>query len=118
MAAGRLFSGRTSSITDNGSGFSLTLDGEGETLILMGSDSYGGGTSVLAGTLIVDSAAALPEGTNLTVGNVSLFAAPLVPAGSFGLSDAVVAPVPEPGTLALLAAGALALMFYRKRNGS
>ena len=110
-----------SSITDNGAGFGLTLDGVGETLILSDSDTYSGATNVLAGTLILDSLTALPDGTSLTIGagGASIFgfsqaaAAPLdVPANS------PINPVPEPGTVALLlAAAALGLATWIRRRG-
>ena len=44
-----------SSITDNGSQLSLTLNAGNGTLILSGSDDYSGGTNVAAGTLVVTS---------------------------------------------------------------
>ncbi len=112
--------GTASSITDNGAGYSLTMSGTGGTLILSGSDSYTGGTFVTAGTLEATTAAALPEGSSLTIGAGGTFifdptatAAPLVasPAG-------LVAPVPEPGTLVLLLAGAMLAAFaaWRQRK--
>ena len=60
--------GTASSIADYGSGFSLTMSGAGGELILSGSDMYTGGTSVTAGMLEVTTAAALPDGTSLTIG--------------------------------------------------
>ncbi|MGO9108235.1 MAG: autotransporter-associated beta strand repeat-containing protein [Thermoguttaceae bacterium] len=46
----------------------LTKSGEG-LLILSGTNSYSGGTTVTAGTLTVSSKNALPAGTSLTVGD-------------------------------------------------
>ena len=96
------------------------MDGIGGTLILSGSDGYTGGTFVTAGTLEVTTVAALPGGSSLTIGANAAFvldpagtAAPLAasPAGS-------VAPVPEPGTLVLLLAGAMLAVFaaWRQRK--
>ena len=59
---GTLTFGTASSITDNGSQYSLTMSGTDGTLILSGSNNYSGGTNVDAGTLIVTSPAALPDG--------------------------------------------------------
>ena len=54
-------------VSDGGLAKSLTLDGGG-TLILSGTNSYGGGTEVNAGTLILASSSAIANGTSLTVG--------------------------------------------------
>jgi len=85
----------------------LTMSGTGGTLILSGTGLYTGGTIVSAGLLAVTSGTALPDNQSLTVGaggtlifDPSYVAAPIV----FGQSLAV-SPVPEPSTLALLAAG-------------
>ena len=66
--SGTLTFGSSSSIADNGSQYALSLNGPGGTLILSGSDTYGGGTNVNAGTLIVTNNTALPSETSLTVG--------------------------------------------------
>ena len=86
----------------------LVKNGAG-LLILSGSNSYSGGTIVAAGTLKVLSSSALPDGSNLTVGNSVAFA-PMIP------STTEISPVPEPGTLSLLVAGAALLAIYRKRR--
>jgi len=116
--SGTLAFGSSSSITDNGGGYSLTMSGAGGTLILSGTSSYGGGTDVDAGTLIATTTQALPAGTSLTVGgggtlvfDPSVGAAPVVATGS-----PAVAAVPEPGTWALLAAGALLAAFAQRRR--
>ena len=53
-------------ISPSGSGDALTLDGGGE-LILSGSNNYGGGTTVLSGTLELTSPAAMPNSGVLTI---------------------------------------------------
>ena len=94
----------------------LTKIGTG-TLVLSGTDNtYTGGTDILDGTLEVTSAAALADGS-LTVSAAGVFvfdptiaagpAAGETLAGRTALGVAA-APVPEPGGLALLAAGLLA----------
>ncbi len=86
-------------------------------LILSGSDGYDGGTDVVSGTLILTTDTALPGGKSLTVGpGGTLIFDPAWPmARPLGLvSGAAAAAVPEPGTLALLAAGlAVGLVFRR-----
>jgi autotransporter-associated beta strand protein len=79
----------------------LIKTGEG-TLILTGINTYQGGTTVNSGTLILNSSLAIADGTNLTVGRGSPFHAAAVPSAE---APSVV-PVPEPTSLALLAAGA------------
>jgi autotransporter-associated beta strand protein len=56
----------TASANLTGSG-GLVKEGAG-TVALSGNNTYGGGTAVLAGTLIVNSAASLPDGSSLTIG--------------------------------------------------
>jgi fibronectin-binding autotransporter adhesin len=93
----------------------LTLNSvSGGTLALSGSNTYAGGTFIKTGTLIVDSAASLPAGSNLTLGQgaMSAFAASgnsspgysQLPAPLPLASPAEVVAVPESGTLALLSA--------------
>ena len=79
------------------------------TLILSGSDSYTGGTTVNAGTLIATSNAALPAGTSLTVGagGTLIFDPSLAGSPVAGSSGGAVAAVPEPGTLVLLLTAAI-----------
>ena len=94
----------------------LTLTGSG-TLYLTGTNTYSGGTVVTGNTeLIVTNKAALLDGSNLTVGNALAFA-PVIPSPGAPGAAAPVTPVPEPGTLALVAVGAALLARYRKRRG-
>ena len=106
------------------SGFSLVASGDG-TLVLSGSNSYSGGTSVEGGTLLMTSAEALPAGTPLTLGagGTLLFdpsaaeAAPPAEVGGDGSVSA--AAVPEPGILALLAAtGSCVSVAALRRRGT
>jgi autotransporter-associated beta strand protein len=92
-------------IADDNGQRSLMLDGDGTgELILSGTNSYGGGTIVNAGTLIAASATALADGSSLTVGQgaSSLFAPAVAVAGPSAAAPAGVVAVPEPGTLWLL----------------
>ena len=62
--------GTTGSITDGGANMSLTMNASNGTLILSGSNTYGGGTNVTAGTILATRTASLP-GYN-TPGQVSV----------------------------------------------
>ncbi len=109
-------------ISGNGS---LTKDGP-VSLTLSGSDTYTGGTTIDDGTLYVASSTALPSGTSLIVGAGGTFLFDPAEAGTPGeaasgevLSGALtVTPVPEPGTWALLIAGAATLALYHRRRCS
>ncbi len=80
----------------------LTKTGGG-TLVLSGSNTFTGGTDVQSGILIVPNAYGLESRTSLTVGaNAGSIFAPLSPTESVG--STVTSPVPEPGSLAQLAA--------------
>ena len=83
----------------------LALHGGG-TLILSGTNNYSGGTYVETGTLDVVSRSSLPSGESLTVGagGVLVFDPTIAAAPLGGSAAAGLAAVPEPGTLALLAA--------------
>ena len=95
-------------LSESTAGESLTLAGPG-TLILSGSNTYTGGTNVAAGTLVVLGSSALPDESDLAVGTSTAFA-PVIP------SAAAISPMPEPGTLASLVAGAALMAMYRKRR--
>jgi len=111
--ASTTFSGNLSDLNGGGS---LTKTGTG-LLLLSGENSYGGGTTVSSGTLEVASSSALPDGTSLTVGAGGTFIFDPPPAGAPAVASTV-SPVPEPGTLVLLAASGLALLVgaWRRRK--
>jgi autotransporter-associated beta strand protein len=95
----------------------LSLDKTGAgTLVLSGTNTYSGGTTVNAGTLVLDSPVAIATGSSLTVGQgaSSVFA---TAGGAVAASQgARVEAVPEPGTLALLGASAVGLVWYARRK--
>jgi autotransporter-associated beta strand protein len=109
-------------ISDDNRHESLTL--AGGQLVLSGSNSYGGGTFVEAGTLIVNNSAALPDGSSLTVGagGTSLFGSTLAEppfSGSFmeALPALAAVPVPEPAAVSLLLAGAFSAGCFCRFRG-
>ena len=119
--------GISGNISDDSGLRSLTLGGDGTgTLILSGTNTYGGGTCVDEGTLIVDNNAAVADGTSLTVGAGGTFVFdPTVTSSSLGADSRVassnrVAPVPAPGTLALLGVAGIvaATAAWRRRKGN
>lgn len=96
-------------ISDDNGRESLTLDGVGSgVLILSGTNSYGGGTIVEAGSLVVTNPAALPVDGSLTVGSsAATYFGPIVPSPD---SAGPPAPVPEPNTFVLIAIAAMGLL--------
>ncbi len=90
-----------------GAGNSLTVNNPAALLILSGSsNTFGGGTNVEAGKLELTSHAALPDGSSVTVGaGATLLFDPSAAGAPVAISSGAVAPVPEPGTLALVVLG-------------
>ncbi|MGA2256425.1 MAG: autotransporter-associated beta strand repeat-containing protein, partial [Thermoguttaceae bacterium] len=104
----------------------LTKFGSG-ALILSGTNSYSGGTTVDGGTLyLTNSESILPNSALTVVGSTLIFdptaatMSPMAP-GAAGAVASAVSPVPEPGTLAILAAGAICCLaarsWRRRRSG-
>ena len=87
-------------------------------MVLSGSNTYTGSTTVNDGTLVVQYPDSLLDGSNVSVGDPALlheFAGAIsAQAGGANASSAAV-PVPEPGTLALLVVATL-LLLYRWRR--
>jgi hypothetical protein len=108
-------------VSDFGAGASLQLDGDGTgQLVLSGTNTLGGvgaTASVSSGTLVLANNEALADGTSLNVGDASAFGT-VLPAGSAesALPTLAISPVPEPGTTALLAAGAIVLLIFPRRR--
>jgi autotransporter-associated beta strand protein len=94
----------------------LFVTGSGQ-LTLSGTNTYLGSTTVKGATLIVATPQSLPDGGNLTIGNPMAFPAAIVPTQAAAVAAAAVAPVPEPGTFGLLAAGAAATVMLIRRRG-
>jgi autotransporter-associated beta strand protein len=85
----------------------------GGTLILSGTNTYSGGTIVADGTLVLTNNQAIAAGSSLTVGDPGLFGS-VLPAATVA---PVLTPVPEPGTLAMLAmAGLITATAIRRRR--
>ena len=112
-------------MSENTSGAGSLLLNDAGTLVLSGSNGFTGGTVVANGTLILTNNEALAVGSSLTIGDASEFANGSGDANtgavSSGLSAPLVSapsitPVPEPGTLVLLAAGTVLLAAYRRRR--
>ncbi len=116
--------GISGNISDDLGQRSLTLagDGTGELILSGTNNTYGGGTIVEAGTLIVNNSGALPAGSNLIVAGGTFIYDPSVsgtPSAGHDLLSAgvAVAAVPEPQTLALLAAAlGSAAIYCRSRR--
>jgi autotransporter-associated beta strand protein len=106
---GTLAFGNSSSITGS---YALTMSGTGGTLILSGTDTYTGGTNVTAGKLIVTTNTALPDGASLSVGAGGTLI--FDPSAAGAPVASTISPVPEPGTLALLAVALCGVAAYQR----
>jgi fibronectin-binding autotransporter adhesin len=107
--------------TINNGSLQVALAVSSGTLVLGGTNSYTGGTMVDGqGVLILNDTGAIPDGSSLLVGDASLFPlfsfGPVVPSPAVSVGAATVESVPEPGTLALLAAAALAAGWKIRRR--
>ena len=106
-------------ISENISGMSLTLDGGG-LLILSGTNTYNGGTTVDDGTLIATNNDSLPVGGSLTVGTdgtVIFGSSAIVVSSTFASATLQISPVPEPGTLAILAVAIVGFLLKCRTRG-
>jgi autotransporter-associated beta strand protein len=111
VSNGGIFSGTIQDGVDPyGNDIPLSLTVSGGALTLTGTNTYEGGTIVSGGTLTLGNNDAIAEGSSLTVGDASLFSdlspASAVTAQASPVTAERMSPtsVPEPGTLALLAA--------------
>ena len=114
------------SVADDGSQRSLTLTGDGSgQLVLGGSNSYTGGTYIEQGTLVANDNGSIPDQSGLIVGAGGTFLFdPTVTGSALDATSlhaaSQVNPVPEPATLALLAAAGTvaAAAAWRRKKGS
>ena len=115
----------SNNVSDDGDARSLTLSGDGSgQLILSGTaNSYRGGTYVDQGTLYVQNSGAIPDASSLIIGagGVFIFDPTMTAAANEAVAGEAmsrVAPVPKPGTLALLGVAAIvaAAAASRKRT--
>ena len=108
-------------ITGNIVGAGALLKNGAGTLILSGTNSYTGGTNVLAGILAVTYSHALPNNRGLTIGagGTLIFDPSFHASTAQGLSyvaSPMTQAVPEPSTLALLGVTTIGLLAYAWRN--
>jgi len=111
-------------IRNTGGTLALLKTGSGQ-LILSGSNTYMGGTTVDDGTLYVTNSNALPTETRLTIGAggtlifdpSAFFASPMILSVASRFSSPTMETVPEPGTLSLLGVSIIGLLgwAWRKR---
>jgi len=105
-------------ISDYGGKFSLTMNGAGGRLVLSGSNTHSGGTTINAGTLVATSTYALPGGTNLTVGAGGAFVFDPSWVSASSPASPGTAAVPEPSALVLLVVWARVTFAVWKRRRS
>jgi len=108
--------GRTLTLTGllSGPGSLTRLDAG--TLILTGTNTYTGGTTVSDGTLVIANPWAIEDGTSLTVGDVAAFAGGNSTSIAVNSNDLAPNVVPEPSTLALLGACAAGITGIARRK--
>ncbi len=118
QAASTTFGGAlTNGPTNN---LALSLTGTGK-LVLSGSSNFSGGTIVNGGTLVLAINNSIPDGTNVTINTGGTLIFDVNPAPAPIAVDALIPSggaiaVPEPGTLVLLIAGALAALAAQVRR--
>ena len=98
-----------------GAGNSLTLDNPAALLVLTGSNTFGGGTFVTSGELLVQNTYSLQDGSNLTVGDGSSFSSIMPASNGEQIAPPAIAAVPEPGTILLVAGFGLLLILSRRQ---
>ncbi len=98
----------------SGSGGLTVTSANGGSLILDGTDTYTGGTYVEGGELIVANNQSIEAGTTLIVGNPAELGALAAAQAGDAVATTRAVEVPEPGTLALMAA-AFAVFLLRRR---
>jgi autotransporter-associated beta strand protein len=106
--------GYTATLSGSLTGSGNLIESGSGKLILSGMNSFYGGTTVSGGELVVMDGEGLPDGSNLIVGDAAAFAP--IAAADAPPRGSPAAPVPEPGTLALAVAAAVALASYRWRR--
>ena len=114
---GLLESGTGSQTITGPISFSGNVQVNSGLLTLTGTNTYTGNTVVEGGTLVAENNFSLPDGGNLIVGNETNLFSPVSPAGVAAGGSNTVA-VPEPGTMALFAAGGAALAVVLRRRGA
>ena len=85
-------------------------------LVLGGTNTYTGGTTVAGGELIATNNEAIQDGTNVFVGNDLGAFGTIEPSAASLPAAGGTSPVPEPGTLALVAAAGAAVLVLRRRE--
>ena len=86
-------------------------------LVLGGTNTYTGGTTVASGELIATNNEAIQDGTSVFVGNdLGAFGTIVPSAASFLATAGATSPVPEPGTMALVAGAGAAVLVLRRRG--